>query len=182
MQRWVRNIALVVGLVVIIVLSFWLSFMIGKQMLVPTKKLPTQYLITEEAKPVLPPEVTLEVQGITLESITLEAVPTIENKPVEEKIILRPIPPKKQKAAVVIEKPVKAISGEYTVQLGAFSHYKNAQTLLKELKSKGFDAEVKSSGRLYKVQSGSFDDMSEARAYLSRITAAGFECVIRRIN
>jgi len=133
-------------------------------MIVPVKKIPTQYLLTEEARPLFPPEITLEVQGVTLEEI----------KPVEKKMLLRPLAPEKQ--------PIKAAAGAYTVQLGAFSNRQNAADLAGELKEKGFPSNVKSSGRLFKVFSGSFNDLAEARAYLNKIIAAGYEGIVRRIN
>jgi cell division protein FtsN len=69
MFNWLRNLMMVIILVAIIILSFWISFLIGKRMIVPVKKIPTQYLLTEEARPLFPPEITLEVQGVTLEEI-----------------------------------------------------------------------------------------------------------------
>jgi len=142
-------------------------------MIVPAKKIPTQYLLTEEARPLFPPEITLEVQGVTLEEI----------KPVEKKTILRPLITEKQvemkKAIAKRTKLVKAAAGVYTVQLGAFSHRKNALALAGELKGKDFPANVKSSGRWYKVFSGSFKELAGARAYLNKITAAGYEGIVR---
>ena len=169
----------VVILVVVIVLSFWISFLIGKKMLIPVKKIPTQYLLTEEARPLIPPEITLEVEGLTF-----EAVPQHEKKSVEKKTILRPITFKKtvEKKKIAEKKyaAVKVATGAYTVQLGAFSQYKNAQAVSKKLTEIGYAADIKSSGRLYRVCSGSFDDLAEARSYLNKITAAGFEGIVRR--
>lgn len=166
MMGWLRNLFIIIILIAVIVLSFWISFLIGKRMLIPAKKIPTGYLITEEARPQFPPEISLEVQGLTVE----EAIDTPEVAEAP-KIIVKPKTENKQ---------VPAAKGKYTVQLGVFSKYNNAQTLLKELSNKGFSAEIKSSNRFYRVVAGRFSVLSAAGAHLKKLKSSGYEGIIRR--
>ncbi|MFA4967227.1 MAG: SPOR domain-containing protein [Candidatus Margulisiibacteriota bacterium] len=178
MFRWFRNLALVAALIAVIVLSFWISFLIGKRMLVPVKKIPTQYLITDEAKLELPPEITLEVEGLTFESgAFVSKKPPLLKKHAVEKTTLR----KHKRAAPVVEIK-KAAIGAYTVQVGSFSHRKNAQALVAGLKQKGFTGTIIVSGKWFKVCSGNFEDKEQAVQYLEKLGASGFEGIVRRDN
>jgi len=185
MFRWLRNLALVVALIAVIVLSFWISFLIGKKMLVPVKKLPTQYLITDEARLELPPEISLEVEGLTFESGVFVAKKPAQQKkvvPVIKKTFERKALKKqvyKKTEGIKIE---PAIKGEYTVQVGSFSRRVNAQALISQLKKKGFAGQIIVSGKWYRVCSGSFKDSAQARSHMNKLSVSGFEGIIRREN
>ncbi|HTY12702.1 MAG TPA: SPOR domain-containing protein [Candidatus Omnitrophota bacterium] len=191
MWNWLRNLLLIVVLIAIIILSFWISFMIGRRMLSPAKKLPTAYLLTEEAKSVLPPEITLEVEGLTFETAPAErshkAVKTV--KPAPAKVAAAPKKVGKKRpvshkavSAAPVKTPAVSASGKYAVQAGAFSRQSNAQALEKELKAKGFSASVRKVGKLFRVDAGRFASASAAKLLEQKLTASGFEAVIRRDN
>ena len=197
MFRWLRNLALVVALIAVIVLSFWISFLIGKKMLVPVKKLPTQYLITDEARLELPPEISLEVEGLTFESGVFVAkkpairpgwakqkkVAPVMKKTFERKALKKQVQKRTEvtkKTEIVKSEP--AVKGAYTVQIGSFSRRANAQALVSQLKKKGFTGQLIVSGKWFRVCSGSFADSAQARAYMSKLGASGFEGIIRREN
>ncbi len=192
MFNWLRNLLLIVVLIAIIVLSFWISFMIGKRMLTPVKKLPTSYMLTEESRSILPPEITLEVEGLTFETTPFETRHKAEKKAPEKKTIVEKRSVKKH--AMIgrttakktrIAEPQKnivptAATGKYAVQVGAFSHRSNAQKLAGDLSAKGYANDVRRIGKLYRVDSGRFNSLSAAKAYLNKLGASGFEGIIRR--
>ena len=69
----------------------------------------------------------------------------------------------------------------YRVQLGAFRKESNAETLKKELKTKGFEAFVTTvdlDGILYRVQVGAYSQKSNAEAMKKRLKYAGYDSVI----
>jgi hypothetical protein len=167
MFKLIRSLALIIALIAVIILSFWISFLIGNKMLVPIKKIPTQYLITDEAKLELPPEISLEVEGLTFESGALVA-----KKPAVKK----EIPARKQ---IVRGKPVSA-KGAYTVQLGSFSRRANAEALINDLKKKGFVGRLIISGKWFRVDSGSFNSLAPAHSQQKKLSAAGFAGIVRR--
>ena len=156
MPGWLRNILLIIVLIGIVIASFWVSFLIGQRMLTPTKKLPTKYLVPEEA-PAIPPSITLEVETVSKKPATVS---------------------KKARA----EKPaVKAeMGGPWVIQVGAFSRSANAATLVKQLKAKGFIARYVKIGALFRVYAGGFPTAAEAKQYQSRLLSAGFEGILRR--
>lgn len=78
------------------------------------------------------------------------------------------------------EKPsTPSTSNTYVVQAGSFSLKANADNLVKQLKSKGFNAIVKTSGSNYVVQCGSFSVKSNAESLKDKLIAAGFNAIIK---
>ena len=63
----------------------------------------------------------------------------------------------------------------YRVQVGAFTNKKNARSLLSEVKKKGFDAIINTSGKTYTVQVGAFTNKDNAKAMLQRLKSVGYE-------
>ncbi|MFA4905311.1 MAG: SPOR domain-containing protein [Candidatus Margulisiibacteriota bacterium] len=161
MPGWLRNILLIILLIGIVMASFWVSFLIGQKMLTPTKKLPTKYLIPEEA-PAIPPSITLEV-----ETVGKKIKPAIAKK----------------KPRAEVEERVKVevgVGGPWVVQVGAFKRSINADALVKQLKAKGFTARKTMAGGLWRVNAGGFNTAAEAKSYQSRLLSAGFEGIVRR--
>ena len=68
----------------------------------------------------------------------------------------------------------------YKIQAGAFSEKENAEKLVKELKSKGFESFAYQSGSLYKVQAGAFSNKSNADALAKKLENAGFDAYVYR--
>lgn len=163
MPGWLRNILLIILLIGIVVLSFWVSFLIGQKMLTPVRKLPTKYLIPEEA-PVIPSSITLEVETVGKKA-----------KSAKRMVISRP------RVKVEAEPKVEAATGGvWVVQVGAFSKSANAAVLVKQLKAKGFSARQTKVGALFRVYAGGFLTAAEAKQYQSRLLGAGFEGIVRR--
>lgn len=66
----------------------------------------------------------------------------------------------------------------YRVQTGAFSNKNNAQKLVNELKSKGYDAIVVRNKGLYKVQTGAFSKRENADKLVVQLKKDGFEAFV----
>lgn len=74
------------------------------------------------------------------------------------------------------KEPVKQTKGEtlFRVQLGAFANKKNAEDLVKVLKSKGFDAIVTFDGSLFRVQTGAYSVKKNAENQLKKVKGSGY--------
>lgn len=70
-------------------------------------------------------------------------------------------------------------STTYIVQAGSFTVKANAEALVKKLKSKEFNAIVKTSGSNYIVQCGSFSVKENAEALKDKLIAAGFTAIVK---
>lgn len=66
----------------------------------------------------------------------------------------------------------------YRVQVGAFSVKANADKLASELKGKGIDCMVVSSGSYYKVQCGAYSVRANADAQVSKLKSLGYEAIV----
>ncbi|MDD5438754.1 MAG: SPOR domain-containing protein [Candidatus Omnitrophica bacterium] len=64
---------------------------------------------------------------------------------------------------------------QYIVQTGAFKTRDNAVQLCNELKRKGFDTIIVSSGTLYKVQLGRFNSRQNAQKLMQDLSRKGYE-------
>ena len=67
----------------------------------------------------------------------------------------------------------------YRVQVGAYSVRANAEAMLSQLRSAGFDGYIKSYGSLYCVQVGAYSVRANAETMLARVRAAGFDAFIK---
>ena len=81
--------------------------------------------------------------------------------------------------ATVITKP-SATTGLYKVQVGAYAEKENAESMVKKVKSKGFDAFAYQSGNIYKVQAGAFKDEKNAEALASKLAKSGFDTYVHK--
>lgn len=66
----------------------------------------------------------------------------------------------------------------YSVQTGAFRNKAGAETLLQQVKAKGFDTYMVKVNGLYKVQVGAFAQKSNAIAMAAKLKAAGFSTYV----
>lgn len=67
----------------------------------------------------------------------------------------------------------------YRVQVGAFSVKANADNLVKELKSKGYDAFSVKSDNLYRVQIGTFSVKANAEKLAKELKGKGYSTIIK---
>ena len=66
----------------------------------------------------------------------------------------------------------------YKVQVGAFSIRANADNLVKELKTKGYNPFVVTEGGLYKVQVGAFSVRANADALVRELKSKGYDAIV----
>ena len=127
-SSWFRGLLTAVLLILLVIGSFWLSFFLGKKLLVPIKPLP-------EA-PTLPKE-----EMVTPEAITAEAPVFIHERKTIEIPLTKPEEKPKPKAVAV-----PAAGTFYKVQAGAFKNKENALNLSEKLQSEGFETFVGQKG------------------------------------
>lgn len=63
----------------------------------------------------------------------------------------------------------------YSIEIGLFMHYQNAQQLAKNLQEDGYDCYIEPVNRCYRVGHGKFSDISEARKVQQEIFERGYE-------
>ena len=148
-----RNLLIFLLLAGVIAASFWLSFLLGRRILAPVKKMPQEKI--EMAIPE-PPESIAGLQAI-------EEVEAVIEKP-------KPAPQKKS---------YPRTSGRYyKVQAGYFNVKSNAYNLAKKLRLSGFETYIKKIGRGWRVQVGAFRGKTRAQNLKSALRAKGFEAAI----
>jgi len=164
MSGWLKNIFLIILLIAVVIASFYISFMMGKQILVPVKKLPGTELITGEATlppPLTPAKLKFEIQGD-------KKAP----KKTTHTISLRPAARKAKTSAP---------GGDYFVQVGVFAIKDNADKVVSVLTEKGIAAR-QMVGKYHVVIAGSDLSLSSARRLEEKIKSLGLEAVVRRNN
>lgn len=70
---------------------------------------------------------------------------------------------------------LSSVSERFSVQMGLFRHYENADKLAKNVQKLGFDCFVEKSGRLYSVCHGRYEKYADARAAEDELFKNGFE-------
>ena len=68
----------------------------------------------------------------------------------------------------------------YKVQVGAFSKKTNADKMLNNIKSKGFNGFITKVNNLYKVQCGAFKSITSANNLAKKLKSNGFNCLITK--
>lgn len=172
-----KNLFLIIILVGVIILSFWISFNLGKNMLMPvTKKIPTADLLTMEADVMEKiGKITFEVESLTMEGVQKEASEKTVKKQAPAYMMPKIAEPKRRHATAA--QKAKAVVCAYKVQCGIFASSKNSDALSLKLKKKGFDPIVEKYGkyhRVYVCASGA----SDAKNIAKRLRAKGFEAVV----
>jgi ribosomal protein L17 len=180
---FIKNIFVGLLLVGIVVGSFWISFLIGKKVLVPPiKNLPTFEIPApkaisrsdiEKATPVKGESViqereikATEVKAKLPKPITVTKIQTAA-KPVAVKTASKP---------AAIKTPVAQSKGikYYKVIVGTFKTASEANALVKSLKEKGSQSYVKKLSGLYRVQAGAFDTKDKANPLVVKLKGKGF--------
>lgn len=70
-------------------------------------------------------------------------------------------------------------TGTYKVQAGSYSNKANAESQVKELKSKGYEAIIKEEAGQFKVQCGAFSNKKNADMLVRQIKGSGFDAIIK---
>jgi hypothetical protein len=184
---FIKNIFIGLLLVGIVVGSFWISFLIGKKVLVPPiKNLPTfevpvpKTISKAEIEKATPVKEEPIIQEREIKAIEVKAkLP----KPVSVKKVQKA----KKTAAVktvakaaaakpAIKTPVEQTTGVkyYKIIVGTYEIVDEANALVSSLKSKGFQSYVKKVSGLYRVQAGAFDVKEKASPLVVKLKEKGF--------
>ena len=157
--EFLKNIFVGLLLIGIVVGSFWVSFLIGKRVLVPVKQLETR-----EAPPMIEERIPEDEMPVL---ITSESAPQVEEKAVPSKRI-------EVKTATPPEKMMY-----YKVQAGIFTTKAEAENVVSLLKAKGTTSFVrKVSGDAWRVQVGAYRTRSQAQTQVKSLKAKGIETTI----
>jgi hypothetical protein len=176
---FIKNVFIGFLLVGIVVGSFWVSFLIGKKVLVP----PIKNLQTFE----IPAPKTISMSEIE-KAIPVQDEPLIKEKEVKEVEVKAKLPQpvaaknvltaKKIVAAVkpAIKAPIAKTKGvkHAKVIVGTYKTAAEANVLVTALKEKGFQSYVKALSGLYRVQAGAFDSKGKASPLVVKLKSKGF--------
>ena len=168
----IKNFFVGVLLIGIVVGSFWISFLVGKKVLVP----PVKNL----------PAFEIPVPKALSQSELENAEPALEQEPEIKEKELKPQPiAAKPKSVITAAKPVSipVVSQSkgikyYKVIAGAFTSSSSAAKLTSALKAKGFQSFVKKLGSVFRVQAGAFDTKDKAATLVAKLKAKGFSPTI----
>jgi len=167
---FIKSLLLFVLLIGIIVSSFWVSFLLGKRILVPVKQIPERKF--EVAAPVgqPTPAALQRLEEVMLEEEQRAAVREVEEVETEPVRIMEPAP--------VAPKPSAGEKHYYKVQAGVFSSKDNALALADRLHASGFATYIKKLENGWRVQVGAFYRKSQAQHLQGSLSAKGFESTI----
>jgi len=191
---WMKNVLVFIVLFLVVIGSFWISFQLGKRLLLPATR------GEEKIKADIPPPPAalqaLQKKG-TPEAMAAARKPKLSldlpvvNRTAEAVKAERPIArvaaapaikaPTKKKAAVktAARSPQVAPNGHYyKVQAAYFKNVKNAVRLADKIKASGFETYVKKVSGGFRVQTGAFRTRAEAGALVVRLKEKGFSSVI----
>lgn len=162
LAEFFKSVFVLLLLVGIVVGSFWVSFLLGKKVLLPVKTLETKELTPIEER--IP-----DIEAPKLhENVILAEIPTVEEEELE--------PP----AKVVVPKTVPLEQNRYyKVQAGVFSSRIDAAALVDRLKAAGFSAFIrKLPNGTFRVQAGAFRTRSQAQVLVTKLSVKHFESII----
>jgi cell division protein FtsN len=160
-----KNIALILILTIIIIGSFWVSFQLGKKLLVPVKKMPKEKI--EVTIPEAPPSVAHLQKLEKLSGLKSATKPTT------------PAPAVCATKPVVSNSTTKVVSGKYyKLQVGLFTYKSNAVNLTTKLTSCGLEAFYRSVKGKWRVQAGAYRKKSDALNAQKALKKKGYDSII----
>jgi cell division septation protein DedD len=196
---WLKNAAILLVLLLVVMASFWVSFQLGKRILSPAKNSPEKIsIVLPEPPPSLkalqkalsaeasmPPKKTGLKMMAMPKALAVAPAPVVAPKPI---VTTKPVPVKISepvKAKTVAAKPPKeAVAAKAVVVAPANHYYKvqaavlkskdSAATYANKVKAAGFSTYVKKTAAGWRVQVGAFKTKSEAEKLQKKLTAKGF--------
>jgi hypothetical protein len=170
---FIKNFFVGLLLIAIVVGSFWVSFFIGKKILVP----PVKYLPTTEV--IMPKTVSpIEVEKAAPAREEEPALPEKEIKAIEVKAQLpKPITAAKPVATPpAVKKP--AVMKFYKVIVANVKTAEEAYNITTSLRQNGFQSYVKVLAGSLRIQAGAFDTKDKAVPLVAKLKAKGFSPTI----
>ncbi|MCU0641700.1 MAG: SPOR domain-containing protein [Candidatus Margulisbacteria bacterium] len=158
---FLKNLLTFLLLLLVVIASFWVSFQLGRRILMPAKKLPGPPVIEAPV-----PETPESIKALQ----RLQAAISGESQKktaVKAKLVSRQI----------VRKPVcrRARSGYYKVQAGWFTDRSLASDLSGRVKAAGFETYVRKVNGGWRVQAGAFWTRKKAEALRQQLIAKGFK-------
>jgi cell division septation protein DedD len=154
---FIKNFFVGILLVAIVIGSFWVSFLIGKKVLVPpVKNLPVFETTQQAPKPISKNE---------LESAT----PVQEEAPIQEREI------KETEVKASLPKPIAPV-----VKKRIVSAFKQAEIPLKTLMPKTTRTTVAKAGTFYKVIVGNYATVAETKQATTALRVGGFQTYAKK--
>jgi len=169
---FLKTLLLLLILIAIIVASFWVSFLLGKRILVPVKEAPERKfeVSIQESQPT--PQAMQRLEEIMLEAEEEEVPVKVEPKKVPK---AQPTVSKGYSRTVKQEQNAQHY---YKVVAEVSSSQSGAAALAEKLQAAGFATYVKRTDNGYRVQVGAFYRKSDAQRLQSSLRAKGFQSTI----
>ena len=165
---FIKNFFVGLLLIAIVVGSFWVSFLIGKKILVPpVKNLPTTEVTMPQTVSPIEIEKAMPVKEVE------PAIKEIEIKAQLPRPIAAPKPPAKVPA---VKKP--AGIKFYKVIVASVKTAEEAYNITASLKQNGFQSYVKVLAGSLRIQAGAFDTKDKAVPLVAKLKAKGFSPTI----
>lgn len=172
----VKGVVFAFVLIFLVIGSFWVSFLIGKRMLVPSKTFPKIETVDKEVIPVpVVPKVSApapkaeKIEYPDLSAGTAVKKPEIR---IKKKIV---VPVAAEKKEIVPAEPAVKEDVYYKVEAGLFSSKAGAIEKMKELEGAGFEVFAKEAGKgSWRVQAGAFKTSDKAEKVIADLKAKGF--------
>ncbi len=157
---WMKGLLTFLILVIVVVVSFWISFQLGKNILMPAKRISEKKI---EAPIPEPPESIRALQKL---QAVMSAEAKKKMKAPAKKAVRRKICPVRLKPAG---------RHYYKVQAGWFADKAKADELAGKLKESGFEVFLKKVGGGWRVQAGAYNTRSTAEALRRKLKEKGFD-------
>ena len=176
----IKNFLVGVLLVAIVVGSFWISFLLGKKVLVPpVKNLQTMQPVESAApKPVSKSELesATPVQGEEEAPIPEKEIKAVEKKEGLPKPIMRAAPKASEAIPAYATTPAAPPSkgSYYKIIVGNYATMADAKRVTTVLKARGFQSYTKRTAAGYRVQAGAVQTRAQALPIFNKLKAKGF--------
>lgn len=166
---WLKGLLTFLVLVAVVVASFWVSFRLGKSILMPVKKTPERKI--EAAIPEAPASIKALQR--------LQEAMSAEARKKEAKKLARAAKPQlravRKPLCRVQKRKVAAGKGYYKVQAGWFADKEKAAELASRLKDSGFEVYQRKISGGWRVQAGAYKTKSTAEALRKKLKDKGFD-------
>lgn len=193
---WLKGLLTFFILLAVVVSSFWISFQLGKRIIMPVKKSPENRL--NVAMPEPPPsnkallelEMALSAEAkkvsqkipdvpkvLAVKTQVAKAVTTTLIEPSISEHLVAKAAPVRRSVPKVISQP-KRVNQYYKVQAGYYAERDSAQELIDKLQSNGYATYLKKVGSGWRVQVGAFKTQKEAAGLRGALLSNGFSSEI----
>jgi cell division septation protein DedD len=169
-----KNLVIFLLLAGIVLASFWVSYQLGRRILLPVKKFPEKEI--EALIPEPPASIKALQEAMSSEvktQVLKEEIKVPLPPPRKATMVAKPTIPRKSSKV----SPAKPRSGVhyYKVQVALDPDKEKAQSLAEQLKKSGFDIYLKKEARGWRVQAGAFRSQAEAEALRRKVLEKGFQ-------